>query len=56
MGADRNEELLQYFKNRRVWLLEPDEKPVKLVAYERNSSPCANMVASGEARRPKAAN
>jgi hypothetical protein len=55
MGADENEELLQYFKNRRVWLLEPDKKPVKLVAYERNSSPGASMVASGE-ERPKAAN
>jgi hypothetical protein len=33
MGQTANEELLRYFKDRRVWLLEPDEKPVKLSPY-----------------------
>ena len=33
MGQTANEELLRYFKSRRVWLLEPDEKPVKLSPY-----------------------
>jgi hypothetical protein len=56
MGMEKNEELLRYFKDRHAWLLEPDEKPLKLVAYECHSSPCANMVASGEERRPKAPN
>jgi hypothetical protein len=56
MAAAKNEELIQYFKDRHAWLLEPDEKPLKLIAYQCASSPCANMVASGEERRPKAAN
>jgi len=30
-GAENNAELLQYFRQRRVWLLEPDAKPVHLV-------------------------
>jgi hypothetical protein len=33
MGADRNEELLRYYNDRRVWLLEADEVPPKLSPY-----------------------
>ena len=33
MGADKNEELLHYFKDRRVWLLEADEVPPRLQPY-----------------------
>ena len=33
MGADKNEELLRYFENRRVWLLEADDVPPKLQPY-----------------------
>lgn len=33
MNAAQNEELLQYFKDRHVWLLEPDQIPPKLVPY-----------------------
>ena len=33
MGAGKNEELLRYYKDRRVWLLEADEIPPKLTAY-----------------------
>jgi hypothetical protein len=33
MGAADNEELIQYYKNRRVWLLEADETPPRLSAY-----------------------
>jgi hypothetical protein len=32
MGA-QNAELLQYFSNRKVWLVEPDNCPVKLTPY-----------------------
>jgi hypothetical protein len=33
MGEQNNQELLQYFNNRTVWLLEPDESPPKLSPY-----------------------
>ena len=33
MDEQNNQELLQYFKNRTVWLLEPDESPPKLSPY-----------------------
>jgi hypothetical protein len=33
MGEENNRELLQYFKNRTVWLLEPDESPPRLTPY-----------------------
>ena len=33
MGPE-NAELVQYFKDRQVWLAEPDYTPVRLVAYE----------------------
>jgi hypothetical protein len=33
MDEQENRELLRYFKNRRVWLLEPDESPPKLSRY-----------------------
>ncbi len=36
MGAEKNEELLQYYSDRRVWLLEADDVPPRLL-------PCAEM-------------
>ena len=33
MGAKENEDLIRYFKDRQVWLLEADEKPPKLTGY-----------------------
>ena len=33
MGATDNEELIRYFNDRRVWLLEADDMPPKLSAY-----------------------
>jgi hypothetical protein len=33
MDEQSNQELLQYFKNRRVWLVEPDESPPRLSPY-----------------------
>jgi hypothetical protein len=34
MGAAQNEELLRYYGDRRVWLLEADQVPPKLMPYE----------------------
>jgi hypothetical protein len=33
MGEQDNHELLQYFKARHVWLVDPDESPARLSAY-----------------------
>jgi hypothetical protein len=33
MGPGENEELVRYFKDREVWLLEPDEMPPRLTTY-----------------------
>ncbi|MGH9502114.1 MAG: hypothetical protein ACRD20_04615 [Terriglobales bacterium] len=33
MGVEKNQELLQYFKDRKVWLVEPDEHPPRLSEY-----------------------
>jgi hypothetical protein len=35
MGEDRNRELLEYFADRKVWLLEPDQSPPSMVPYFR---------------------
>ena len=37
MGAAKNQELIDYYKDRRVWLVEPDEKPVRVTPYHGNS-------------------
>jgi hypothetical protein len=33
MSAAQNEELLHYFKDHRVWVLEPDQIPPRLLPY-----------------------
>jgi hypothetical protein len=33
MGPDKNQELLDYYPARKVWLLEPDRGPIRLVPY-----------------------
>ena len=37
-GAAGNEELLLYFKERRAWLIEPDENPPQLMPYSAASA------------------
>jgi hypothetical protein len=34
MGAEKNRELIRYYSDRRVWLLEADEVPPKLTPYQ----------------------
>ena len=38
MGAAQNEELLRYYKDRRVWLLDADDAPPRLAPYSRGAS------------------
>ena len=38
MGAVENQELLKYFRDRQVWLLEPDQSPPKLSPYTASGS------------------
>jgi hypothetical protein len=38
MGAAQNEELLRYYKDRRVWLLDADDPPPRLAPYSRGAS------------------
>ena len=38
MGTAENDELISYYKDRRVWLLEADEVPAKLSPYPSNQS------------------
>ena len=33
MGPVQNQELIDYFKNRKVWLVEPDSAPAKVSSY-----------------------
>jgi hypothetical protein len=33
MGAERNQELIRYFKDRVVWLIEPDIVPLRISPY-----------------------
>jgi hypothetical protein len=39
MGATKNQELIDYFKNRRVWLVEADEKPPRVSPYPSSGVP-----------------
>ena len=34
LGEEENRKLISYYKDRKVWLIEPDEKPPKLMPYE----------------------
>jgi len=33
MGPARNKELIDYFRDRRVWLVEADEVPPRVLPY-----------------------
>ena len=39
MGAARNRELLEYYRGRKTWLLEPDVDPLALMPYDRPAPP-----------------
>ena len=53
MDEQDNQELLQYFKNRRVWLVEPDQSPPKLSPYPstiHEERPKSQLATAGTAR------
>jgi hypothetical protein len=52
MGAEKNKELLEYYKDREVWLVEPDENPPQLSPYqtELGSTASAIQVPAGDRR------
>ena len=39
MGPAQNEELIRYFKDRQVWMVEPDEAPARLTPYPEIGNP-----------------
>jgi hypothetical protein len=39
MGAAGNQELVDYYRNRQVWLVEPDASPPRLLPYRGKASP-----------------
>lgn len=42
MGPQRNQELLDYFRGREAWLVEPDESPVRVTPYS------SSVISQGE--------
>jgi hypothetical protein len=50
MGEAGNKELIDYFKNRAVWLVEPDEKPPRVSPYSgQPAGKCAPLVSGASA-------
>jgi len=43
MGTEQNSELIRYFKDRKVWLIKPDELPPVLAPYDDGSSAVAEI-------------
>jgi hypothetical protein len=50
MGAAKNAELINYFKDRHVWLLEPDADPPRLSRYPFEESPAKASSDSAETK------
>lgn len=42
MGSSQDEELIKYFNDRHVWLLEPNQMPPKLAPYPEPATPAVN--------------
>ena len=36
MGPNDNQDLINYFKNRQVWMVEPDRLPARVSPYKSN--------------------
>ena len=46
MGAAKNRELIQYYKGRHVWLVQPDSNPVTILPYPVDESQAGTKIAS----------
>ena len=46
MGAAENEELINYFRDRHIWLIEPDDVPPRLLPYSVPPPPQADSAPS----------
>jgi hypothetical protein len=50
MSAADNRELLDYYKDRKVWLVEPDQTPPKVSRYPRSRAAAGEQAAEGGGR------
>ncbi|HET7213391.1 MAG TPA: hypothetical protein VFL79_07385, partial [Terriglobia bacterium] len=52
MGREKNQELIDYYKSRHVWLVDADSHPPKLVPYSEvaGSQPIAGQRGSGQSK------
>ncbi len=46
MDAGANRELIRYYKNRHVWLVQPDAKPAEISPYPNGSGQADNMLSA----------
>jgi hypothetical protein len=46
MGAAKNRELIQYYKDRHVWLVQPDSNPVTILPYSVDEPQAGAKIAS----------
>ncbi len=53
MDTAQNEELIRYYSDRRVWLVEPDEKPPRLSPYPELQSTSVVLEGRNESSRKK---
>jgi hypothetical protein len=50
MSATENRELFDYYKNRKVWLVEPDQNPPKVSPYPTDTETLASRSSPSSAR------
>jgi hypothetical protein len=52
MDAASDQDLIHYFKNRQVWIVDPDQNPPQLVAYDGRVSPFMPVAQRQSATQP----
>ena len=56
LGAQQNEELINYYKDRRVWFVDADARPPQLTAYSHSNSGLADAAMNLPPGSPKGVN